>query len=83
MDFSVFKSSLLEELSDFYGKDAKVYIVQHFSNNTGKGDGICIQFTDDDTAPVISLNELYQYYIYGNLDMVDCVGWIIDRREKL
>ncbi len=83
MDFIDFKRNLLEELSDFYGKDAKVYIMQPFPNNTGKGDGICIQFTGDDTAPVISLNDLYEGYADGSLDMVDCAGWIIDKREQL
>ena len=78
-----FKSSLLEELKDFYGKDAKVYIVQGFPNKTGKGDGMCIQFTGDDTAPVISLNGLYEGYADGSLDIVDCAGWIIDKREQL
>ncbi len=83
MNFNAFKSSLLEELKDFYGKDAKVYIVQGFPNKTGKGDGMCIQFTGDDTAPVISLNGLYEGYADGSLDIVDCAGWIIDKREQL
>ena len=83
MRYDEFKSSILDELKGFYGKDARVYIVQDFPNNTGKGDGICIQFTGDDTAPAISLNELYEFYLDGSLSMVDCIGWIIDEREKL
>lgn len=83
MDSNEFKNTILDELKGFYGKDARVYIVQDLPNNTGKKDGICIQFTGDDTAPAISLNELYEYYLDGSLSMVDCIGWIIDEREKL
>lgn len=83
MRYDEFKISILDELKDFYGKDAKVYIVQDLPNNSGKGDGICIQFTGDDTAPAISLNELYEFYLDGSLSMVNCIGWIIDEREKL
>lgn len=83
MDYNKFESSILEELKDFYGRDAKVYIVQDLPGNAGKGDGICIQITGDDTVPVISLNDLYEYYTDGSLDIVDCIGRIIDGREKL
>lgn len=83
MGSNEFKNTILDELKDFYGKDARVYIVQDFPNNTGKGDGICIQFTGDESVPTISLNELYEFYLDGSLSMVDCIGWIIDEREKL
>lgn len=83
MRYSEFEINLLEELKDFYGKDAIVYIVQDSPDKAQKGDGIYIQFTGDDTAPAISLNKLYEYYLNGSLSMVDCIGWVIDKRENL
>ena len=83
MEYNEFKASLLEELGDFYGKDAKVYIVQGLQGGIGEGDGICIQFPGEDAAPVISLSDLYKCYVEGNICMDECAGRIIEGREDI
>lgn len=83
MEYNKFKISLLEELRDFYGKDAMVYILRGLRDSVADGEGVCIQFTGDSNMPVIPLGDLYKSYTEGSMDMDGCVGKIIDGREKM
>lgn len=83
MEYNKFKISLLEELRDFYGKDAMVYILRGLRDSVADEEGVCIQFTGDSNMPVIPLGDLYKGYMEGSMDMDDCVGRIIDGREKM
>ena len=85
MDYSKFRIKILEELKDFYGKDASVKIQKVYKNNDIEKYGIIIRFINDEPdriVPVIYLEGLYDCYTSGSMDMEDCIGKIINEREE-
>lgn len=84
MDYQEFKTDIIDILRDFYGKDAMVTVIDVLKNNGVRYDSVSIFFTDHDekVIPAIYLNGLYQQYAVGDMTLEDCVGEIIQLRER-
>ena len=65
MDYKEFREKILEELEDFYGKDALVKIHKIYKNNGVVKYGVVTRCTDGNSSsavPVIYLEELYRCF---------------------
>lgn len=86
MDYNTFKKNIMNAVTDFYGKDADVRIKEVLKNNGKRYDGIYIMHDTDfgqkEVVPVIYLDMLYEKYVSGDLEMEECIGTIIDFRER-
>ncbi len=85
MDYKEFREKILEELEDFYGKDALVKIHKIYKNNGVVKYGVVTRFTDGNSSsavPVIYLEELYRCYSEGSITIEECIGKVIDKREE-
>lgn len=84
LEFQDFKDRILMELKDFYGQDAYVEVLDVHTDNGAGYDGLSIRFVAQwyNPVPLISLNKLYQAYEGGNFSMAECIGKIVDFREK-
>lgn len=86
MNYREFVNRIFVELKEFYGKDATVQIEKIVKNNGKQYEGICITHNTDSerngVVPVIYLNMIYEKYISGKLEMEDCIGMIVDLRER-
>lgn len=86
MDYQTFKENIVNAVVGFYGKDAEVRIEEFIKNNGNRHDGICIIHKEasgnKETMPVIYLDMIYEKYISNELEMEECIGMVIDLRER-
>lgn len=86
MDYKTFKISIMDALTDFYGKDTDIQVEEVLKNNGRRYERILIMHNADfqkkEVVPAIYLNKLYEEYLSGNLEMEACIGMIIDSRES-
>ena len=86
MDYQDFKENIINAVVDFYGKDAEVRMEECVKNNGKRYDGICIMHKDasedKEIIPVIYLDIIYEKYVSGELEMEECIGMVIDLRER-
>jgi hypothetical protein len=84
MNYEEFKDKLLEELRDFYGKDAQVSTIRMLGNNSQENEGIQIILRESKckVVPSIDLKYFYQKYQSGEMDVYDCVEMIYREREQ-
>ena len=81
MCYEEFKDNLLAELRDFYGSDAKVELKTVTKNNGVKFDGIQIELREDERiCPVIYINQMYEDFEAGDIDMIGIIDKIIQIR---
>lgn len=75
MDYKEFKEKMLGELQDFYGDSAEVDIVKMQKYNGVQPDGIRIRMKEDGSSvmPVVRLDELYEKYCGGGMEVEECV----------
>ena len=81
MCYEEFKDILLAELRDFYGNDAKVELKTVTKNNGVKLHGIQIELREDERiCPVIYINQMYEDFEAGDIDMIGIIDKIIQIR---
>lgn len=81
MCYEEFKDNLLAELRDFYGNDAKVELKTVTKNNGVKLHGIQIELREDERiCPVIYINQMYEDFEAGDIDMIGIIDKIIQIR---
>ena len=81
MCYEEFKDNLLAELRDFYGNDAKVELKTVTKNNGVKFHGIQIELREDERiCPVIYINQMYEDFEAGDIDMIGIIDKIIQIR---
>lgn len=75
MNYEEFKEKMLEELRNVYGDNAEVDIERLQKNNGICYDGVQIRMKGKGTkvTPVIRLDEIYEKYCTGTVDMEECV----------
>ena len=84
MSYEEFKEYIIAKLADFYGRDACVSAESIVKNNDDEEQGICIRFAGEKNqqVPLIEIEELYCQYVENRMDIDDCIGEVIDMRER-
>lgn len=82
MNYQEFKTCLLKELQDFYGKDTIISTQRILKNNGQHYDGLQIfQKAEDRAIPIINMEKIYEEYNKADTNMEDCIKLICNCRE--
>lgn len=83
MKYEEFKEIIVEELKQHYGKDAVVEVRQLLKNHNQYHDGLQILLRKEEKiSPIIYLNEIYEKYCRENMQINQCVEWILEVRNQ-
>ena len=84
MTYQEFKEQILSRLHDFYGADAEINVGKVQKANGVEYEGICVTEKENrvQTAPILSLEYLYNYFQKMDATIEDCVGRIVDSGKK-
>jgi hypothetical protein len=85
MDYQQFKMEVVTALKDFYGNDASVILDDISGNGHIKFESLSISFNDSNNgiAPLIHMEGFFYHFSQGKITVEECVGAIVDLREKL
>ena len=83
MDYKKFVEEIVQQLREYYGKDADVSVKTILGNNGNHREGLVIKFTDEDTSlcPIIYLDILFEAYSDEGRDVDSCAGIIVQIRK--
>ncbi len=83
MEYGEFKEEIRKALEEFYGESAEVELAEPLKNNGKRHDAVIIRKkSGGSTAPFIYLEEFYQMYRDGGMDIEGCVRGIALSNEE-
>ena len=85
MRFEEFKEKIVEGLREIYGDSARIETSMVIKNNGRKYNGLYIVLDDKDfeSAPVLNLDDVYDAFEGGRIDMEECIQNVYRQREAL
>ena len=85
MGFEEFKEKIVERLREIYGDSATIDTSVVIKNNGSKYNGLYIFLDDTDrkSTPVLNLDNVYDVFEGGGMDMEECVREVCRQRETL
>lgn len=85
MDFEKFKEKIVDGLSEIYGDSARIETSTVMKNNGRKYNGLYIFLDDRDSAstPVLNLDDVYNAFEVGRMNMEECVQNVYRQSEVL
>lgn len=85
MGFEEFKEKIVDGLSEIYGDSAGIETGMVIKNNGSKYNGLYIFVDDTDckSTPILNLDNVYEAFESGRMDMEGCVKEVYRRREAL
>lgn len=83
MRYEIFKESILEGLKQHYGNEVVMEVKPVVKNYNRWYDGLHILLKkEEQITPIIYLNELYERYCRKEMDLSQCIRWILDVRNQ-
>lgn len=85
MEFGEFKEKVVEGLLEIYGDSADIETSMVIKNNGSKYNGLYIFLDDADhkSTPVVNLDNMYDAFESGRMDIGECVQQVCRQREAL